>query len=88
MSIEDVTDERIAASMRDAQKLLVKLELTPEERRWASERAKHVMHSVTEELLSSEKAFGEIRPVAAAAAIAFALVITNDWVTEVMKLKP
>jgi hypothetical protein len=85
---EHVSDETIGASVRDAERILAQLQLTPQESAWAKAQAKTVMHSVTEELLNSGKPLDELRPVAAAAAIAFALVMTRDWAREVSKLKP
>ena len=84
---EHVSDEHIAASVRDAENLIAKLQLTEAERAWAKEQAKAAMKNVTDALLDSGKAFAKLRVVAAPAAIAYALVLVKDWANASEKLE-
>lgn len=83
---EHVSDEHIAASVREAESLIAKLQLTDAERAWAKEQAKTVMKIVTDRFLDSGSAFAELRVVAAPAAIANALVLVKDWASASEKL--
>ncbi len=84
---EHVSDAQIAASVRDAENLLAKLQLNERERTWAKEHARIAMKNVTDALLDNGAAFAEMRVITAPAALAYALVLARDWAEEAEQLR-
>jgi hypothetical protein len=74
-----VSDEHIAASVRQAEELLKNIHLSESEQTWAKKQATAIFKTVTDALLDSGEAFGQLSMVCAPAAIAYALSIAHDW---------
>lgn len=75
------SEEEIAAIRQQAEDLLSKLNLTDEEREWSDKQAKLIHDNVTDAHFSiGGEAYDRIRPIAAAAAVAYALITIQAWV--------
>jgi flagellar biosynthesis/type III secretory pathway chaperone len=78
------SDEQIAAIRKQADDLLAKLELTDEERDWSQQTAKVIFDETTDAHTSIPgEQYGRIRPVAAAAAAALAMITLQAWVQRI-----
>lgn len=77
-------DERIKAIRKQAEEMLAKLNLNGPEEAFAREQAKLVFDGVTEAYLAKgDDFFDNTRGLSAAAAIAYALILINDWASKI-----
>ena len=76
-------DERIEAIRKQAEDVLAKLNLNAAEEAFAREHAKVVFDGITEAYLAKGNEFFDgTRALSAAAAVAYALILVNDWASK------
>lgn len=73
-------DEHIEAIRRQAEAMLATLNLNPVEEAFAREHSKLIFDGITEAYLANGNEFSDrTRALSAAAAVAYALILVNDW---------
>jgi hypothetical protein len=69
--------------------LIDALKLTPVEREYAMQESQRLIATVTDTYFDDDHMKGRnVRPIAAAAAVAFSLAYFDKWVTELKRMSP
>ncbi len=76
-------DERIEAIRKQAEAMLATLNLNPVEEAFAREHSKLIFDGVTAAYLAEgNEFFDQTRALSVAAAVAYALILVNDWASK------
>ena len=87
--LDDQANKAMEEMLQRGTELINALRLTPVEREYAMNEAQRLIKTVTEAYFSEDHMKGRtVRPIAAAAAVAFSLAYFDKWVTEIQRKFP